>query len=344
LEAFKQWLTQTLNIKFYILVTVLSSRATYPLILIMTSSLSLLFLLVAINHAEGKTFEVKIPKGASESEDAHFKPKTLTIGKGDTVKWVNKDSTLHTVTSGEPSSNTVGTLFDSPYMAAGKSWEHTFKKTGKFDYYCTLHPSITGKIVVSEGSVPDLKGAEKQASVTVDTTPNTNINVSRWTNFTDSENRFSVQYPSHWTVTQAGNRFTNELPLVATDATDANANATSTVQSQLSVNVFKSSNDFNSNGLAKFVFNKFVKQASGNKLVEPISCSKYEIDGLQACSFVYSGDDEEGRRYGILDVVTVDDDGSNHIISYRADPLNFDKEMTTMDHILSSYKLLKNQK
>jgi hypothetical protein len=65
---------------------------------------------------------------------------------------------------------------------------------------------------------------------------------------------------------------------------------------------------------------------------------------LKACSFVYSGDDEEGKGYGILDVVIVDDDDSSHIISYRADPLNFDIEKTTMDHILSSYKLLKNQK
>jgi hypothetical protein len=58
---------------------------------------------------------------------------------------------------------------------------------------------------------------------------------------------------------------------------------------------------------------------------------------LKACSFVYSGDDEEGKGYGILDVVIVDDDDSSHIISYRADPLNFDIEKTTMDHIKSEY-------
>jgi hypothetical protein len=47
-------------------------------------------------------------------------------------------------------------------------------------------------------------------------------------------------------------------------------------------------------------------------------------------------------RYGVLTVVVVDKDKSNHMISYRADPLNFDKVHATMDHIIGSYLLLKN--
>ena len=130
-------------------------------------------------------------------------------------------------------------------------------------------------------------------------TINTNINVSTWSNFTDADERFSVQYPSHWAVTQAGNRFTEGLPLVATDVNGS----TSTIQSQLSVNVFKRSNSFsNNNELAKFAFNQLVKDVTGNKLVEPLSCNKYLIDGQKACSFVYSGNDKEGKRYGILAV------------------------------------------
>jgi hypothetical protein len=91
--------------------------------------------------------------------------------------------------------------------------------------------------------------------------------------------------------------------------------------------------------------NFFPKNSSsipGNKLVEPITCDKFTIDGLKACSFVYSGNDKEGKRYGVLAIVIVDKDKSNHILSYRADALNFDKEQSTMNHIIDSYSLLKN--
>ena len=144
----------------------LNNRVTHSLILILTSSLSLLFLCITVNYVEGATVEVKIPEGTYQTQDSHFEPKTLTIGKGDTVNWINEDSTLHTVSSGKPSSNTVGTMFDSSYLSSGKTFEHTFKKTGKFDYYCTLHPYMTGKIVVSKSSSPPIETAEKEPTLT----------------------------------------------------------------------------------------------------------------------------------------------------------------------------------
>jgi plastocyanin len=284
------------------------------------------------------TVEVKIPNGASEENSDHFDPATVTVGKGTTVEWINDDSTLHTVTSGSPESGNSGTQFDSSYLAADKTYKHTFNKQGTFKYYCTLHPSMTGKVVVSNKAQPTLTNAEKEPAVAIDTTPDTNVNVTQWKNFTDAEQRFSVQFPSHWAVTQSGNRFTTELPLVVNDVNGSN----SKVQSQLSINVFKRSQSFNANELAKFASNQLVKSVSGNKLVEPISCEKYLVNDLKACSFLYSGNDKEGMRYGVLTVVVVDKDKSNHMISYRADPLNFDKEQATMDHIIGSYLLLKN--
>ena len=50
--------------------------------------------------------------------------------------------------------------------------------------------------------------------------------------------------------------------------------------------------------------------------------------------------DKDGKRYGVLTVVIVDIDKSNHMITYRADPLNFDKEQSTMDHIIGFVHLL----
>jgi plastocyanin len=304
-----------------------------PFVLASATVLVLFLSTNLIGVSGASTAGVKIPQGVNQGGN-HFEPETLKVGKGTTVKWTNEDDSIHTVTSGTPETSSWGTKFDSDYLRGGKNYEHVFKSTGTFNYFCTLHPYMTAKIVVSsKESNPPIETAEKESSVTVDTIPNTNINVSNWSNFTDSENRFSVQYPSHWSITQSGNRFTNELPLVAVDA---NGSA-SKIQSQLSVNIFKSNQKFDSNDLAKYAYNQLVKESTGSKLVEPITCNKYTVGKENACSFLYAGDNKEGKRHGMLEVAFVDDNKLNHLIGYRADPLNFDKEMATMEHIVQSY-------
>jgi len=87
------------------------------------------------------------PGSSSPTNAKFFEPPTLNVPVGTTVIWKNSDSTLHTVTSGSNESGT-GTIFDSSYVAAGKTFQHTFSGAGTFDYYCTLHPFMKGKIVV----------------------------------------------------------------------------------------------------------------------------------------------------------------------------------------------------
>lgn len=112
---------------------------------------------------------------------------------------------------------------------------------------------MVAKVVVSKGAKPSISTATQEPAIQPDTTLNTNVNDTNWSNFTDADQRFTVQYPSHWAVTQSGNRFTQELPLVVNDV---NGSA-SKIQSQLSVNVFKRSPSFsNNNQLAKFAFNQ----------------------------------------------------------------------------------------
>ena len=69
-----------------------------------------------------------------------FKPATLTVKQGDVVVWRNADPVPHTVTA--PGA------FDSGSLAAGASWRHTAAKKGRFDYVCTLHPTMKGTLVV----------------------------------------------------------------------------------------------------------------------------------------------------------------------------------------------------
>ena len=93
---------------------------------------------------------VTISPGSSvPTNGKFFVPETLTVSTGTTVTWTNGDSTLHTVTSGSAESGNSGTEFDSSYLAAGKTFQHQFGTAGTFDYYCTLHPWMKGKVVVS---------------------------------------------------------------------------------------------------------------------------------------------------------------------------------------------------
>ena len=74
---------------------------------------------------------------------------------GDTVTWTNKDTTFHTVTSGTgPSDTTHGKAFDSglsgptALTTQGKTFSHKFMTAGEFPYFCQLHPTMIGKVVV----------------------------------------------------------------------------------------------------------------------------------------------------------------------------------------------------
>ena len=118
--------------------------------------------LLSLNQVYGQENEVivTIMKGSADAGsgenkyegEAHvgfgFNPPELTIEKGTIVKWVNNDSSTHTVTSGKPSSDTVGTAFDSSDMSTGDVYLHEFNNKKTYDYYCTMYPFMKGKIIV----------------------------------------------------------------------------------------------------------------------------------------------------------------------------------------------------
>jgi plastocyanin len=71
-----------------------------------------------------------------------FAPATLTIRAGGTVTWTNHDEEPHTVAATDGS-------FHSPGMGTGATYSHTFPTAGKFDYVCSIHPSMHGTVVVT---------------------------------------------------------------------------------------------------------------------------------------------------------------------------------------------------
>jgi plastocyanin len=84
---------------------------------------------------------------APKPDNKYYDPSPANVAVGTTVTFVNDDATLHTAVSGTADSGPSG-VFDSGYLAKGKSFQHTFDKAGTFDYYCTLHPFMVGQVVV----------------------------------------------------------------------------------------------------------------------------------------------------------------------------------------------------
>ncbi len=70
-----------------------------------------------------------------------FNPPTLTVKAGTMVNWTNEDSEPHTVTS-----NTG--VFDSGTLSRGERFQYTFNQAGTYDYICTIHPYMNGRVIV----------------------------------------------------------------------------------------------------------------------------------------------------------------------------------------------------
>jgi plastocyanin len=70
-----------------------------------------------------------------------FGPQTVMVPVGSTVTWTNKDDIPHTAVS------TDG-VFKSKVMDTEENFSYTFTKAGTYSYYCSIHPKMTGKVVV----------------------------------------------------------------------------------------------------------------------------------------------------------------------------------------------------
>jgi plastocyanin len=108
-------------------------------VLTMPVMIVMLLLLVGSSSARANdqpsaTAEVKI-------DNFSFTPQTLTIAVGTTVTWTNRDDIPHTVVS------TDG-VFKSKVRDTDEKFSYTFTKAGTYPYFCSVHPKMTGKIVV----------------------------------------------------------------------------------------------------------------------------------------------------------------------------------------------------
>ena len=77
-----------------------------------------------------------------------FDPSTLTVSVGTTVRWINQDNVVHDITGGSSGNPDNSVITPSPPMNANESHAVTFTAAGSFKFFCTIHPTKTGTIVV----------------------------------------------------------------------------------------------------------------------------------------------------------------------------------------------------
>jgi amicyanin len=104
---------------------------------------TLIVLSVAIVNAgdSGRTSNAN-DKAQIKIDNFSFGPAALTVPAGTTVTWTNQDDVPHTVVSVE------GKGMKSPVLDTDQMFSYTFAKPGTYTYFCSVHPKMTGKVVV----------------------------------------------------------------------------------------------------------------------------------------------------------------------------------------------------
>ncbi|MGH8915918.1 MAG: cupredoxin domain-containing protein [Acidimicrobiia bacterium] len=110
-------------------------------VLIMVTALALTIGACSSDDA-GPTTSAGVVEERVEIADFAFSPETLTIAVGTTVTWVNNDAGLaHTSTSTDD-------VWTSGTLNEGDEFSVPFDEPGTFTYFCTVHPTMTGSIIV----------------------------------------------------------------------------------------------------------------------------------------------------------------------------------------------------
>jgi plastocyanin len=95
------------------------------------------------------TMTVDIVFGGALLGNKSYHPNPLITGPNTTIFWHNTDEILHTVTSGLGTEDTMkGKEFDSSIIIPDKTYTHTFSEMGEYPYFCILHPTMVGKLII----------------------------------------------------------------------------------------------------------------------------------------------------------------------------------------------------
>jgi len=126
-------------------------KAVYSLFVLLT-----VFSIIAITpsaFADHSKVDINMAVGSSvpgcEEMNMCYMPYNAALDPGGEAMWHNIDTAAHTVSSGTPSGDDVGALFDSSLVMAGGMFSYKFEEAGTYDYFCMVHPWMTGIVTVS---------------------------------------------------------------------------------------------------------------------------------------------------------------------------------------------------
>lgn len=81
------------------------------------------------------------PEATVSIDNFSFSPAVITIAAGTTIRWTNRDDIPHTVVSDDKS-------FKSKALDTDDQFTFTFTRAGTYSYFCSIHPHMTGKVIV----------------------------------------------------------------------------------------------------------------------------------------------------------------------------------------------------
>jgi plastocyanin len=85
--------------------------------------------------------EAKLPTAEVKIDNFSFGPVLLTIAPGTKVTWTNRDDIPHTIVADDKT-------FKSKALDTDETFSYTFDKPGTYPYFCSIHPHMTGTVVV----------------------------------------------------------------------------------------------------------------------------------------------------------------------------------------------------
>lgn len=97
-----------------------------------------------MNMSSSSTNQNSVATSSVAIQNFAFSPANITVKKGTTVTWTNKDSVAHTVT--ETDGKTGPTSGD---VNPGANYTFTFNTPGTYHYHCSIHPEMVGTVIVT---------------------------------------------------------------------------------------------------------------------------------------------------------------------------------------------------
>lgn len=235
--------------------------------------------LVVVVPTMGANFTVDIQNFA-------FNPAALTVKVGDTVTWVQHDSTPHTTTSAkEPVPE-----WSSPFLSEGQTYSHTFQNVGTFPYFCDPHPFMQGTITVQQAqATPPIVSITSPANntvlsapgeITIEATAAATGGTIQMVEFFNGANSLGTDSSAPYSITVNLNTGTHLLTARATDN-----NNQSTTSASVTVTV--------SGGGTKIDDAFAVNIARGDHVIE----LQQLVEGLVAPLGLAAPDDTTGRLF-----------------------------------------------